>query len=85
MMTQADALKMCEVRVVELPACCNGFVTEMPAGRFVICLNSQLPAEERDRVLRHELAHVRLGHFDQDNMSIQEIEQEADLLAAMGN
>lgn len=84
-MSLTEALTMCKVLVVELPAGIEGFVTEVRAGRYVVCLNSQLPAEERDRVLRHELAHVRLGHFDQDNMSIQEIEQEADIWAAMGN
>ena len=76
---------MCKVLVVELPAGIEGFVTELRAGRYVVCLNSRLPAEERERVLRHELAHVRLGHFDQDNRPGQELEQEADILAAMGN
>ena len=76
---------MCKVLVVELPAGIEGFVTELRAGRYVVCLNSRLPAEERARALRHEVAHIRLNHFSQDNKSIQEMEQEADLLAAMGN
>ena len=85
MLTQAEALTMCKVLVVELPAGIEGFVTELRAGRFVIVLNSSLTAQEQEKTLRHELAHIRLNHFSQDNKSIREIEQEAEILAAMGN
>ncbi len=46
-------------------------------GTFDIYLNTLYPAEEQETALRHELEHIRLGHFYSD-APIRRKEAEAD-------
>ena len=80
-MTRVEALHHSRVQRMELPRVCRGFTTEIKPGRYLIVLNERNSAAEDQRTLEHELAHVRLGHFD-SGLSIQECEAEADREAA---
>lgn len=51
--------------------------------RFMILINATRPAADQARTLEHELAHIRLGHFDpeQAHKPVMTKEAEADQLA----
>lgn len=54
-------------------------------GKYVVAINTNLPAEEQRATLRHELAHMCLQHFtdtEQQLRNITEIEAEADAYGA---
>ena len=50
---------------------------DVNTGRFLIAINNQEPDDELIQILKHELSHIALGHFD-DNRDIKEIEKEAE-------
>lgn len=55
---------------------------DVNTGRFLIAINNQETDDDLIRILKHELSHIALGHFDDDRTeSLEEIEKEADLYA----
>ena len=64
------------VRLIPLPTRVNGFTALDDEGLYNIYINEGLTAEGQRRVLRHELAHIRLNHFYLD-MPLAMKEQEA--------
>lgn len=69
-------MKPFDIYYLPLPETIVGAVRDS-GERFIIAINSTMPEPERDTALRHELNHIRLGHFD-DDRSIYEIESEAE-------
>ena len=47
----------------------------------IILIDSNTPKEMQAKSLRHELAHIALGHLEDTTRELQEIEAEADSLA----
>lgn len=69
------------VKYIPFPAEIRGVVFGMIYGSGNIAIDSSQPEETQQRALRHELAHLVLGHQDTDK-PIKAIEAEADALAA---
>jgi len=69
------------VKYIPFPAEIRGVVFGMIYGSGNIAIDSTQPEETQQRALRHELAHLVLGHQD-TNKPIKAIEAEADALAA---
>lgn len=68
------------IKYIPFPAEIRGVVFGMIYGSGIVIDSSQ-PEETQQRALRHELAHLVLGHQDTDK-PIRAIEAEADALAA---
>lgn len=68
------------IKYIPFPAEIRGVVFGMIYGGGIVIDNTQ-PKETQQRALRHELAHLVLGHQDTDK-PIRAIEAEADALAA---
>lgn len=51
------------VRHIELPESVHGFVTLKDDGTYLIAINAKLSDEDRGEAIRHEMAHIRLGHL----------------------
>jgi hypothetical protein len=69
------------IKYIPFPAEIRGVVFGMIYGSGNIAIDSSQPEETQQRALRHELAHLALGHQDTDK-PIKAIEAEADALAA---
>lgn len=69
------------IKYIPFPAEIRGVVFGMIYGSGNIAIDSSQPEETQKRALRHELAHLVLGHQDTDK-PIRAIEAEADALAA---
>jgi hypothetical protein len=69
------------IKYIPFPAEIRGVVFGMIYGSGNIAIDSSQPEETQQRALRHELAHLVLGHQDTDK-PIKAIEAEADALAA---
>ena len=65
------------VRNVPLPRKVEGVSIPNDDGSFDIYINSLLPSEMRDRVLQHELRHLKAEHFYLD-MPISTMERQAE-------
>lgn len=79
-MTKEIALSLSQIYYLPFPDDIYGMVHPRRDGGYTIAINSNLPPEEQERALEHELAHIRLDHFNSDK-SIRTIEAEADKLA----
>lgn len=66
------------VRLVDLPPSIHGFIMEDPAGDYNIYIRAGDPEELQRRTLDHELRHARLGHLQNETMTVEEKEREAD-------
>lgn len=60
----------------------GGVTGGKPGGMLTVLIDSTLPEDEQKKTLKHELAHIFLNHFDQDERDIEDIEAEADATAA---
>ena len=63
------------------PADAIGGVTryDVKTGRYTVAINNQTTDDDQIRTLKHELSHILLGHFlDDEDRDIREIEKEAD-------
>lgn len=66
------------------PARVKGYIsgaTQYRAGRYIVLIDSNLDDVQREKALRHELSHILLGHFTDDQKGWEEIEREADQYA----
>ena len=81
MMTRQRALMLATIQRADMPIVVKGMtIPNRKRTRFMIVLNNANDAETDAFALEHELAHIRMNHFD-DPRPIQEIEAEADALA----
>ena len=69
---------MITVSYVELPECVNGFVTLKDDGTYLIVINSILSEDDREEAIRHEMAHIRLGHLTDHSKPVSVCEAEAE-------
>ena len=72
------------VKYMELPEGIHGATMPLDnASRFIVVINNTRTPEQQARTLRHELGHIRLGHFKPEALSrsLEEIEAEADQYA----
>lgn len=44
---------------------------------YIIAVNARMPIEQQAKTLRHEIAHITLGHFEQTARPLDDIEAEA--------
>lgn len=44
---------------------------------YIIMIDSDLGDPERKKTLKHELSHILLGHFEDQDRSVDELEREA--------
>lgn len=51
------------IRVIDLPYKVNGLTVKDEEGDYNIYLNARLSDERRVNAFRHELKHIKLGHF----------------------
>ena len=65
------------VRHVSLPRTVEGVSIPNDDGTFDIYINSNLPPAKQDAVLRHELRHLKAGHFYLE-MPIASMEKQAE-------
>lgn len=49
-----------------LPLTIRGAACKSDTGETFIVINSGLAIEQQAKTLRHEIAHIRLGHFDSE-------------------
>lgn len=60
----------------------GGVTGGKPGGRLTVLIDSTLSEAERKKTLKHELAHIALGHFlDTEQREVMELEAEADAKA----
>jgi len=55
----------------------KGISTALGADKYMIIIDSTRSPIEQRRTLGHELAHVYRGHFDEENLSIDFVERDA--------
>lgn len=71
------------VRRVEFPNMASeSVVVSHGDGTFTIYINTLFCEERQQECLEHELRHLEAEHFYRDDMSIQQIERQADRNAA---
>lgn len=60
----------------------GGVTGGKPGGRLTVLIDSLLSEKEQKKTLKHELAHIALGHFsDTEERGVTELEAEADAKA----
>lgn len=64
------------VHFVNLSGRVKGFSTIGVDGDYMIFINQNLNYEQQRDALRHELAHIEKGDFDECNRSVADIENE---------
>lgn len=64
------------VRLVELPLRVEGVTLPNSDGSFSVYINSLLPEDRREEVLRHELRHISSEHFYTE-MPVEHMERQA--------
>lgn len=65
------------IRVVDLPFPLKGATVLDNEGDYNVYLNAKLSSDERVKAYRHEIEHIRLGHFYQDR-PVADMEKEAE-------
>lgn len=58
-------------------------LTSFRGDLYIILIDACLSDSEREKTLKHELSHILLGHFIDDQKSVEEMEREADQHADM--
>lgn len=67
------------IRVIDLPYKVNGLTVKDEEGDYNIYLNARLSDERRVKAFRHELRHIKLGHFYSDfPVDVKEAEANTD-------
>lgn len=64
------------IRVVDLPFPLKGATVLDNEGDYNVYLNAKLSADERVETYRHEIEHIRQGHFYQER-PVADLEREA--------
>lgn len=71
--------KVVYVYTKPMPGYCKAMVAPNADGSFTIVINEALSYAERIEAYKHEMRHIKCGHFDIDCiLSIDEMEREAD-------
>lgn len=65
------------VRLIDLPETVHGVTRRDAEGDYNVYINARLSADGRVAAYRHEMEHIRLGHF-YDDRPVAEKENEAE-------
>lgn len=66
------------IRPVSLPPRVRGITTVDENGDFNVYVNSSLPYELQEQAVKHELCHIKSGHFyNFDSVKQNEVEADA--------
>lgn len=65
------------IRLVDLPATVHGMTIIDTEGDYNVYINARLSEDDRVEAYRHEIEHIRLGHF-YDERPVAERETEAE-------
>lgn len=64
------------IRIVDMPLSLRGATVKDENGDYNMYLNARLSDEERGKAYRHEIEHIRQGHFYQER-PVADLEREA--------
>ena len=65
------------IRVVDLPETVHGMTIIDTEGDYNVYINARISEDERVKAYRHEIDHIRLGHFyDERPVAVKEAEAE---------
>ena len=68
------------VRLIDMPVTFKAFTIKDADDNFNIYVNARLDADTRANAYRHEIEHIRLGHFyDDRHVAIKEAEAEKEV------
>lgn len=68
------------VRLIDMPVTFKAFTIKDADDNFNIYVNARLDADTRANAYRHEIEHIRLGHFYDDRpVAIKEAEAEKEV------
>lgn len=76
----------CKIIYKAFPEPLSGSVrgmTQLRGDLYIVLVDALLDDSERKETLKHELSHIVLGHFLDDQRSVEELEAEADSHAAV--
>ena len=65
------------IRIINLPYGVKGMTVKDAEGDYNIYLNGRYSSDVQADAFRHEVEHIRLGHFYQDR-PVSEMEKEAE-------
>lgn len=64
------------VRLIDMPETIHGVTRKDAEGDYNVYINAKLSADGRAQAFRHEIEHIRLGHF-YEVRSVADLEREA--------
>lgn len=65
------------IRLVDLPETVHGMTIIDAEGDYNVYINAKISEDERVKAYRHEINHIRLGHFyDERPVAVKEAEAE---------
>ena len=64
------------VRLIDMPETIHGVTRKDAEGDYNVYINAKLSADGRAEAFRHEIEHIRLGHFYEDR-PVADLEREA--------
>ncbi len=65
------------VRLVDFPQGVDGMVTPNDDGTYTIYISRSVDEQRQREALEHELNHIRMGHLDDADLSVDVVEREA--------
>lgn len=66
------------IRPIYLPACVRGITAIDENGDYNVYVNSSLPPDLQEQAVKHELFHIKSGHFyNYDSVKQNEVEADA--------
>ena len=65
------------IRILDLPETVRGFTVKDENDDYNVYINARLSADGRAEAFRHEIDHIRFGHF-YDQKTVADKEKEAD-------
>ena len=64
------------VRLIDMPETIHGVTRKDAEGDYNVYINAKLSADGRAEAFRHEIEHIRLGHFYEER-PVADLEREA--------
>ena len=66
------------IRLIDMPEGVPAVTRKDAEGDYNIYINARLSADARAEAFRHEIDHIRKGHFYDETRPVKEIEQEVE-------
>jgi len=64
------------IRLIDMPETIHGVTRKDAEGDYNVYINAKLSADGRAQAFRHEVEHIRLGHFYEER-PVADLEREA--------